>query len=233
YSEWGWPHTGTWEVDTERFPRGLRAITDHAHAKGVKSIVWFEPERVAPGTWLYENHPEWLLGPDGEQKLLNLGHPEALDWLTEHVDKLIIEQGIDLYRNDFNIDPLPYWRANDPDDRQGITEIGYAMGHLAFWDELRRRHPNMLIDTCASGGRRNDLETLRRSVPLHRSDHLLEPTSQQCHTYGIASWIPFYGTGVNQFESYGFRSVMCPHITLAYDMRNRDADYDAVRRLVA
>ena len=42
----GWPRTGTWEVDTGRFPRGLRAITDHAHAKGVKSIVWFEPERV-------------------------------------------------------------------------------------------------------------------------------------------------------------------------------------------
>ena len=42
----GWPNVGTWEVDTKRFPRGLRAITDHAHQKGVKSIVWFEPERV-------------------------------------------------------------------------------------------------------------------------------------------------------------------------------------------
>jgi len=231
-NESGWPNTGTWEVDTERFPGGLRAITDHAHAKGVKSIVWFEPERVTPGTWLYENHPEWLLGPDGEQKLLNLGDPNARKWLTEHVDKLIVEQGIDLYRNDFNIDPLPYWRANDTPDRQGITEIAYVAGFLAYWDELRRRHPNMLIDTCASGGRRNDIETLRRSVPLHRSDYLLEPTSQQCHTYGIAFWIPFYGTGVNQFESYGFRSVMCPHVTACYDMRNRDADYNSVRRLV-
>jgi len=233
YSDWGWPHTGTWEVDTKRFPRGLRAITDHAHAKGVKSIVWFEPERVAPGTWLYTNHPEWLLGEDGREKLLNLGNPDALKWLIEHVDKLIVEQGIDLYRNDFNIDPLAFWRANDPEDRQGITEIRYVMGHLAFWDELRRRHPDMLIDTCASGGRRNDIETLRRSVPLLRSDYLLEPTSQQCHTYGIAFWIPFYGTGVNQFDSYAFRSVMCPHITACYDMRVKDADYDAVRRLTA
>ncbi len=38
---------------------------------------------------------------------------------------------------------------------------------------------------------------------------------------------------MNQFEPYGFRSVMCPHITLAYDVRNKDSDYDAVRRLVA
>ena len=69
----GWPNTGTWLVDSNRFPRGLRAITDHARSKGVKSLVWFEPERVTPGTWLYENHPEWLL--DGT--LLNLGSLEA------------------------------------------------------------------------------------------------------------------------------------------------------------
>jgi len=231
YSNWGWPNTGTWEVDTKRFPGGLRAITDHAHEKGVKSIVWFEPERVAPGTWLYTNHPEWLLGKDGE-KLLNLGNPAARKWLTEHVDKLIVEQGIDLYRNDFNIDPLPFWRANDAEDRRGITEIRYVEGHLAFWDELLRRHPNMLIDTCASGGRRNDIDTLRRSVPLLRSDFILEPTAQQNHTYGIASWIPFYGTGLNQFDAYSFRSCMCPAINACYDMRDTKKDFAPIRKLV-
>jgi alpha-galactosidase len=227
----GWPNTGTWEVDTDRFPGGLRAITDHAHAQGVKSIVWFEPERVTPGTWLYDTHPEWLLGPEGETKLLNLGNPEARQWLTDHVDRLINEQGIDLYRNDFNIDPLAFWRGNDPEDRQGIAEIRYVEGFLAYWDELRRRHPNMLIDTCASGGRRNDLETLRRSVPLLRSDYILEPLAQQCHTYGISFWIPFYGTGINSTDPYVFRSQMCPHTTDCYDMRNRDLDYESLRRL--
>ena len=229
-NETGWPNTGTWEVDQARFPGGLRPISDHAHARGVRIIVWFEPERVTPGTWLY-GHPEWLLGKDGEQKLLNLGHPEARQWLIEHVDRLIREQGIDLYRNDFNIDPLPYWRANDPEDRQGITEIRYVEGHLAYWDELRRRHPGMLIDTCASGGRRNDLETLRRSVPLLRSDYILEPTAQQCHTYGIAFWIPVYGTGVNSADAYVYRSQMCPYLTACYDMRVRELDYGSIRRL--
>ncbi len=61
----GWPNTGTWEVDTKRFPGGLRAISDHAHAKGVKTIVWFEPERVTADTWLTKNHPEWILGGAG------------------------------------------------------------------------------------------------------------------------------------------------------------------------
>jgi alpha-galactosidase len=152
----GWPNTGTWEVDTKRFPRGLRAISDHARAKGVRTLVWFEPERVTPGTWLWDEHPEWLLKAGGGT-LLNLGNPDAWKWLVEHIDKLIVDQGIDLYRQDYNIDPLSIWRAADAPDRQGITENHYVTGYLAYWDELRRRHPNMLIDSCASGGHRNDL----------------------------------------------------------------------------
>jgi alpha-galactosidase len=233
----GWWNTGTWEPDPRRFPHGLRAVSDYAHAKGVKIIVWFEPERVQPGTWLYVKHPEWLIGPDGQQKLLNFGNPQARQWITDHVDQLINEQGIDLYRQDFNTEPLSYWRANDTAERQGITEIGYVSGYLAYWDQLRRRHPNMLIDSCAGGGRRNDLETMRRAVPLTRSDYLLEiepgePLSQQSQTYGIALWIPYFGTGINGRDAYTFRSQMCPAMTGTWDMRLKAIDYAPVRRLL-
>jgi alpha-galactosidase len=231
WNKHGWPHVGTWEVDTNRFPNGLRAISDHAHSRGVKTIVWFEPERVAADTWLSNTHPEWIHG-GAAGGLLKLGEPAVLEWLTNHVDGLLNNQGVDLYRQDFNMDPLDSWRAADQPDRQGIAEIRHVVNYLAYWDELRRRHPNMLIDSCASGGRRNDLETLRRAVPLLRSDYLLEPISQQNHTYGIAFWMPFYGTGINQFEAYGLRSCLCPHVTACYDMRRHDQDYGMVRRWV-
>jgi alpha-galactosidase len=226
----GWPNTGTWEVDTNRFPRGLRAISDHAHAKGIKTIVWFEPERVTPGTWLTENHPEWILGGKGGG-LLNLGNPAARAWLTDHVDKLMTEQGIDLYRQDFNMDPLPLWRGNDTEDRQGITEIHHVEGYLAYWDELLRRHPDMFIDSCASGGRRNDLETMRRAIPLWRTDYRCEPVGTQCHTYGISLWIPLSGTGAADVDCYVFRSNMAPFSNCLWDMRDRKLDYDLMRRL--
>ncbi len=225
----GWPDVGTWEVDRTRFPSGLRAITDHAHQKDVKSIVWFEPERVVAGTWLATQHPDWVLGgKDGG--LLDLGNDQARCWLTDHVDGLIVGQGIDLYRQDFNMDPRSFWRNRDAADRQGVAENHHIQGYLAYWDELRRRHPGMLIDTCASGGRRNDLETLRRAVPLLRSDYILEPIGQQAHTYGISFWIPFFGTGVNSEDSYVFNSQMAPHITACYDMRRTDLNYSAIRR---
>ena len=231
----GWPNVGTWEVDTQRFPRGLRGITDHLHAKGLKSIVWFEPERVTPGTWLFEQHPEWLLGKDGPNRLLDLGNPVARQWLTDHIDRFLTEQGVDFYRQDFNFEPLPFWRGNDAPDRQGITEIGHVTGYLAYWDELLRRRPGLRIDTCASGGRRNDLETLRRSVPLLRSDFQGDrgAAPQQCHTYGIAFWIPFFGTGMGATDEYAFRSGMCPHNTTGMDMRVKEHDFALARRLFA
>ncbi len=231
WNKTGWGNTGTWEVDTNRFPGGLRVISDYAHAKGVKIIVWFEPERVTAGTWLAENHPGWILGGK-EGGLLDLGNPEARTWLTDHVDRLLTEQGIDLYRQDFNMDPLEHWRKNDAPDRQGITEIRHVTGYLAYWDELRRRHPDMLIDSCASGGRRNDLETLRRAVPLLRSDYIIEPVGNQGHTYGIAFWMPYYGTGSGAIDAYMLRSVMCPTFIACFDVRRKDLDYNLIRRVL-
>jgi alpha-galactosidase len=233
-AENGWPWTGTWEVDrrAHRFPRGLRAISDYAHSKGVDIIVWFEPERVVAGTWLATEHPEWILGGT-KGGLLNLGDPEAWNWVVNHIDKIITEEGIDLYRQDYNIDPWPYWQKNDTPDRQGITENKYVMGYLAYWDELPRRHPGMVIDSCASGGHRNDLETMRRAVPLLRSDYLFEPVGQQGHTFGLSFWIPFHGTGYCpsnttgwgwgtggiSYEPYTRRSNMCPSNTACFDFR--------------
>ncbi|HEV3275485.1 MAG TPA: alpha-galactosidase [Terriglobia bacterium] len=228
-----WYATGTWEVDPERFPHGLWAVSDYAHQKNLKTIVWFEPERVAPGSWLYENRPQWLLGTEGKDKLLYLGNPEAWHWLVEHVDGLIKDQGIDLYRQDFNFDPLGIWRSNDAPDRQGITEIRHVTGYLAYWDELRRRHPDMLIDTCASGGRRNDLETLRRAVPLWRSDYPYEPTAMQDQTYGMALWIPYFGTAVNSDDPYAFRSQMVPAVGVGVEPGSKEIDYSRYLRLLA
>jgi alpha-galactosidase len=183
----------------------------------MKFVLWFEPERVAPDTWLTKNHPQWIFGGEGGG-LLNLGNLDARNWVIEHMSRLIEEQGIDLYREDFNIDPLSYWRGNDAPDRQGITENLHVQGHLAYWDELRRRFPDNLIDSCASGGRRNDLETLRRAVPLLRSDYQSVGvgrtpesfTGNQGHTYGFSSWAPYCGTGVICDNAYEVRSHLTP-----------------------
>ena len=239
----GWGGTGTWETDPIRFPGGLLPITKHGHEKGVKSIVWFEPERVAPNTWLSNEHPEWIHGGSGGG-LLKLSEPEVLNWVIEHVDKIMTDNDIDLYRQDFNIDPLDFWRNNDAPDRQGITEIRHIENYFKYWDTLRERHPNMLIDSCASGGRRNDLETLRRAVPLLRSDYTeirpFDPIGNQGHAFILPLWIPYFGTGLIGKDayaddvpsmSYDMRSTFSPSWTACWDVRNDKLPYEKILKL--
>ena len=233
----GWWNTGTWDIDRERFPKGLREVADRVHARGAKFIVWFEPERLVDGSWLERNHPEWILR-DGGARLLDLGNQEAWKWVLEHFDALITAEGIDVYRQDFNMSPLGCWRAADAPDRQGIAEIRHVEGYLAYWDELLRRHPDLLIDSCASGGRRNDIETLRRSVPLLRSDYPLggaHPSiadGQQCHTMGLSLWIPHHGTGLGIADAYAMRSAFAPAFRIGWDVRNRSIDLPLLRKTV-
>ncbi|MHB0998667.1 MAG: NPCBM/NEW2 domain-containing protein [Armatimonadota bacterium] len=233
-----WTDTGTWEVDKKRFPNGLKEVADFLHKNGLEFVVWFEPERVNGGTWLSENHPEWVLGGKNGG-LLNLGNPEARKWITDRIDKMLTEEGIDHYRSDYNIDPLSYWIANDTEDRMGMTENAYVQGFLAFWDELLRRHPGMYIDTCASGGRRNDLETLRRSVPLLRSDWAVLAFSpdgaagQQGQTHSLSLWLPFHGTGVPSSDLYTLRSSYAPAFRFGYDSRDPNRNKDLALRAVS
>ena len=212
-----WLNTGTWEVDPTKYPQGFRPFSDKARQNGLQFVLWFEPERVGdPGSWIGKNHPEWLMPGNSAGDVLNLGDPAALKWLIGHLDGMVKSQGIDWYREDLN--GAHYgtaWRKHDAPDRQGITENLYLQGHLTLWDELRRLHPKLRIDSCASGGRRNDLETMRRSVPLLRSDWSvtafakspLQLEGNQCHTFGLSPWLPWQGSGVPFFtDRYAVRS---------------------------
>ena len=170
--DWG-KHTGNWNSNPKAHPRGLRPIAEGAQTAGMKFLLWYEPERAVVGTpWTME-HPGYFLG---ERKLLgnlllNLGNPEARRFLTDYLLESFEQNQVSCYRQDFNFDPLPYWRDNDAPDRQGISEIRYVEGLYTFWDELLERRPGLIIDNCASGGRRIDLETISRSVPLSSAGH--------------------------------------------------------------
>jgi len=217
-------HVGNWSINPAAHPNGLRPISDAAKAAGMKFLLWFEPERAVNGTPLTVEHPDWFLGErkPGHNMLFNLGLPEARRWLTDTLSEFMAEQGVQLYRQDFNFDPLPYWRAADAPDRQGMTEIRHVEGLYDFWDELLRRQPGLVIDNCASGGRRIDLETISRSIPLWRSDWqcgwINDGTPGQTHTMGLSYWVPLSGTGVlagcrRAGDTYNFRSSLSAAIS--------------------
>ncbi|MBN1441698.1 MAG: NPCBM/NEW2 domain-containing protein [Planctomycetes bacterium] len=205
----GFPNgVGNWSAKPDEFPRGLKPVSEECHRLGLRFVLWFEPERVAPGTQIAREHPEFVHG--GEKGgLFKLDDPAARRWMADLLASRIKESGVDIYRNDFNIDPLPFWRAADPPDREGITEIRYVEGHYALWDELRERRPGLLIDNCSSGGRRIDLETIRRSVPFWRSDTSCSPGHadwNQVQSCGLGLYIPLHLACGWTPDPYDFRS---------------------------
>ena len=229
-----WNTVGNWEVDSERFPRGLKPIADAAHKIGSKFMVWFEPERVFSGTTWEREHPEWLLRDGSGNSLFDLGNSEANDWLCKFIGDMCEENGIDYYRQDFNMSPAHYWAAYDEPERVGMKEIRYVEGLYKYWDYLLERFPEMIIDNCASGGRRIDLETTSRSIPLWRTDYQYgEPNGYQSHTYGLNYFLPYHGTGLYGADPYNFLSSMSSATVMNWELLSQRNSIPEMQRAIA
>ncbi|OFX99817.1 MAG: hypothetical protein A2W90_15125 [Bacteroidetes bacterium GWF2_42_66] len=237
-----WEGVGNWVVDRKRFPNGLKPVTDAAHAAGTKFLLWFELERVRKNTRFWKEHPEWMIEyPATKNKediynhdtyLFDLGNPDARLWLTDFVSDFLKKEGVDYYRQDFNwVDGEGSWKMKDKPGREGISEIRYIEGLYAFWDSLLVRFPNLIIDNCASGGRRIDLETVSRSSPLWRSDYGYgEPDGYQNHTYGLNFYLPLHGTGLFNSTKYDFRSSMSSSMVLLWDIHSSGSSISEMQK---
>lgn len=232
---------GNWYPNKAPYPQGLRPVGEALKEMGLGFVLWLEPERVYKGTRFTREHPEWLLGPIGDNYLFNLGLPEARHYLTEMISALIAEAGITCYRQDFNFQPAPYWQAADLPDRVGMSEIRHIEGLYAYWDELLARHPGLIIDNCSSGGRRIDLETISRSVPLWRSDvqcfEGFDPIAMQTQTQGLAPWVPLSTGYWGQPTAYAARSAFGPGMIMGWSTKALEASLDLplelIRKLLA
>ena len=227
--DWGM-HTGDWRVNRAH-PDGLVEVSAAIHDMGMKYILWFEPERVVRGTPITREHPEYLI-PDpngGPFLLLDLGNPDAWQYCFDTLANFIEKLRIDCLRQDFNFEPLPYWRSKDEPDRQGVAEIRHILGLYRLWDALLTRFPHLIIDNCASGGRRIDIETLRRSVPLWRNDGQCPANFpaelNQAQGINYAWWLPYSGTGTGRpwGDIYRTRSSYAPGLTTNFAFSERDA----------
>ncbi|MDO8210346.1 alpha-galactosidase [Conexibacter sp. CPCC 206217] len=230
-----WQPTGTWEVNTTRFPNGLAPVTDRARELGLSTILWFEPERVRLGTWLASSHPEWLIQPPAgyvgflgsrDDRLFDFGDPDALAWAIATFNGLLEDQHVNdtyrdvsgFYREDSNIEPLPYWNEADLSGRRGLTQARYVEGHLAYWAAILAANPTLQIDTCASGGRRVDVQSLQYAIPLLRSDLVRPPVAAQCQNYGLSLWLPVSGNQAPANSDPGNGYVQRSAMTACFDM---------------
>jgi alpha-galactosidase len=202
---------GNWyDVDKTRFPNGLEPFADYVRSRNLKFGLWFEPERVAEGSRLAKEHPDWILWeqvnglprPWGRETdpenpvfqrrygLLDYGRPEVQEWVRNLLDHYIRQYSVRYIRYDFNLSPLPYWEAHDGPGRRGITQLRHIQGFYSVLDWIRERHPDTVLEGCAAGGLRIDLETARRFHTFWISDYTVDPSIVRFHLLGINAFLP-------------------------------------------
>ena len=216
-AEWG--QVGTWEVSKKYHPGGLRDAVDWLKERGVNFQLWFEPERIhlSNQPWIEYLKPQV---PEDPNVVIALNKDEVADKLIKFIGDKIEELGIRIYRQDFNIGPIPFWRLNDEEGREGVNEIKYINNLYRYWDALLERFPYLLIDNCAGGGHRVDIETLARAIPLWRSDFCSiwdnVPEGFQLQEIGNAWWYPYSGVGIGPTlgDTYNFRSAYAAGMTV-------------------
>ncbi|MBQ8332788.1 MAG: alpha-galactosidase [Clostridia bacterium] len=209
-SNW-WGTVGTWELDQHKWPgKTFLESTDYAREHGMRTLMWFEPERVTDVDNLAKNfgyNPEWAIRREGVGSISNnIGIPECYDWTVGRICKVLRENKVEIYREDNNSDPGALWRYLDSlegENRTGITECKFVDGHYRMWDDIIDCTLSFggcgFCDSCASGGGRNDLETLRRGIPLLRSDADRTTTALRLSmSWGFNQWIPYCGANTKE-----------------------------------
>ena len=210
---WG-IYVGDWRVNTTTHPTGdLLPIANAVHEAGLKFLLWFEPERMTDSAPILAEHPDYRSG-----QLVDYGNPAALAWIQETIYGIIAKHKIDIYRQDFNMEPGPVWREKDAAnaERVGMAEARHITGLYQFLDQMRERFPNIQQENCASGGRRLDWEMISRAYPYCRSDY---PIGQkpgdtalvfsQNATLNMVPYVPFQGSETNcapVFDDYAMVS---------------------------
>ncbi|TYL53180.1 alpha-galactosidase [Agromyces mariniharenae] len=166
---------GDWEVDDTVWPSGLGPLIERVRGLGMEFGLWVEPEMVNLDSELARAHPDWILRgrdelpvPARQQYVLDLANEGAWAHLLERLDALLAAYDIAYLKWDHNRDLLEAGAADS--GRARVHDNVEALYRLLA--ELKRRHPSLEIESCASGGARVDLGILEHTDRVWTSDTL-------------------------------------------------------------
>ncbi len=169
---------GDWYVDTKKLPNGLKHLTDQVHAMGLKFGLWFEPEMISPKSDLYEKHPDWAIYIDGrtpveqrQQLTLDMSREDVQDYVYECVASHLREDGIDYVKWDMNRNFSNIGSALLPADQQKELPHRYMLGLYRVLEKLVNEFPDVLFESCSSGGGRFDMGMLHYMPQTWTSDN--------------------------------------------------------------
>lgn len=169
---------GDWTVNQEKLPSGLAGLSEKIHAMGLQFGIWFEPEMVSPDSDLFRAYPDWCIHVSGRehvqkrnQLILDLSRPEVCDYIYHAVSSILKEATIEYVKWDMNRNFSNIGSAMLPSDRQKELPHRYMLGLYNVLERLISEFPDVLFESCASGGGRFDMGMLHYMPQTWCSDN--------------------------------------------------------------
>ena len=154
---------GDWVANPDRLKNGITGLARRIEDLGMKFGLWFEPEMVNKDSDLYREHPDWIIQAPGRrnshgryQYVLDFSRKEVVDRIYEMMDKILSEAKVSYIKWDMNRSITECYSAALPPDRQGEVYHRYILGVYDLYERLTSKFPQVLFESCASGGGRFD-----------------------------------------------------------------------------
>jgi alpha-galactosidase len=238
---------GDWWGSDVVYPAGLTPLIAHVTNLGMDFGIWVEPEMVNPDSDVFRAHPDWVLTTPGyepvlgrQQLVLNLANSAAFGFIVGCLNRLLSDHDISYVKWDMNRDHI-----------QGSNQKGAAGTHAQttalyqLLDKLRRLHPNVEFESCASGGARIDHEILKRTERVWTSD-CNDALERQTIQRGASMLIPpeimgahigptrAHTTGRTQSLSFRAATAMFGHLGVEWNVTKlTDEERTVLRAVIA
>ncbi len=168
---------GDWHVNPKRLPRGIGSLSEKIRSFGMKFGLWFEPEMVNKDSELYRTHPNWIISTPNRkpnhgrnQYVLNFGLDEVVENIFDQMCKIIDESNLDYIKWDMNRPLTDVFDSHLLADQQGEVFHRYVLGVYRLYEKLITKYPNILFESCSSGGGRFDPGMLHYAPQAWASD---------------------------------------------------------------
>ena len=175
---------GDWTEDKKKFPDGLQSLAEKVKQKGIDFGIWFEPEMISRESDLYREHPDWVIRSplyepilSRHQLVLDLSNPAVCEYLIEAVSKVLVPGNISYVKWDMNRHLTDLGSAYLDRKNQNELSHRYVLGLYQVMETLTERFPQVLFESCSSGGGRFDAGMLYYMPQTWTSDN----TDAVCH----------------------------------------------------
>ncbi|MCX0353188.1 alpha-galactosidase [Clostridium perfringens] len=198
---------GDWTVNKEKFPNGLNEIIEYINKLGMDFGSWIEPEMVNKESELYRSHPDWIIHDPNRkpshtrnQYTLDFSRDEVVDHIYNQIEKLLSDYNISYVKWDMNRYITECYSKDKGANLQGTVYHKYILNVYKLYDKLTTRFPNILFESCSSGGARFDPGMLYYAPQTWTSDNTdaMERIKIQ---YGSSLVYPLISMGSHVSES--------------------------------